>query len=176
MSPIKEYLYISRIITPLGPIYIASCNEGLVAVALPTLRIPAFKLRLKNEIFGDFLWQENDIKNKIYIDAIKKYFNKELKNFDFPILLKVPDFSKKVLQYVRQIPYGEVRTYKEVAKAIGEPNSARAVGMALIKNPLPIVIPCHRVIKSNGELGGYQGGIGSKKWLLKFEGVKLPIL
>ncbi len=78
-------------------------------------------------------------------------------------------FQRKVLEAVKTIPYGEVRTYKWVAERMGNPGAARAVGQALKKNPYSVIIPCHRVIRSNGRLGGYSGGIQKKKRLLKKE-------
>ena len=83
--------------------------------------------------------------------------------------LKGTKFQIKVWNYLKKIPKGEVRTYLQVAKAIGKPKAHRAVANAIAKNPVPIIIPCHRVIKSNGELGGYSGGSILKKKLIKFE-------
>ncbi len=89
--------------------------------------------------------------------------------------LKGTEFQIKVWKELSKIPKGEVRTYKQIAKSIGKPRSSRAVANACAKNPYPIVIPCHRVIRSNGTVGGYsgQGGIKLKKELLKKEGVRL---
>ena len=90
-------------------------------------------------------------------------------------MLKGTKFQIMVWNELKKIPEGEVRTYKEMAVAIGKPNSARAVANACGKNPSPIEIPCHRVIKSNGYLGGYscKGGISAKRKLLKKEGISL---
>lgn len=85
-------------------------------------------------------------------------------------LNNLTSFQKKVLEVVKTIPYGETRTYRWVAERIGNPKAARAVGQALKRNPYPEVIPCHRVICSNGKLGGYSKGIQKKKLLLKKEG------
>ncbi|MEO0100688.1 MAG: MGMT family protein [candidate division WOR-3 bacterium] len=86
-------------------------------------------------------------------------------------LNSLPLFTRRVLSLVRKIPYGKVLSYGELAKRLGDKKKARAVGAALRKNPLPVIIPCHRVIKENGELGGYKGGWEIKKWLLEREGV-----
>jgi len=83
----------------------------------------------------------------------------------------MPPFYQKVLSEVKKIPYGEVRTYKEIAAKAGSPRAYRATGSANAKNILPIIIPCHRVIGTNGNLGGYGGGLIIKKYLLKMEGV-----
>ncbi len=81
------------------------------------------------------------------------------------------DFSEKVLELVSKIPEGKVSTYKQIAQAMGKSGSYRAVGNALRRNPMPIVIPCHRVVKSNGEIGGYSKGKKLKKKLLEDEGI-----
>lgn len=91
------------------------------------------------------------------------------RTFDLRLDPPGTDFEKKVLDFVKTIPYGETRTYEEVAKGIGEPNAARSVGAALNKNPIPILIPCHRVIGKDGTLVGYVGGIELKKKLLAME-------
>ena len=100
---------------------------------------------------------------------LKQYFQGDLKYFNLKTDLDISLFYKKALKAVRQIPYATTKSYKEVANNIGSPNGHRAVANANAKNPIPIVIPCHRVIKSNGELGEYGGGNQLKKDLLKFE-------
>lgn len=84
-------------------------------------------------------------------------------------MIKVTEFERKVYLAVSSIPYGEIRTYKWVAERIGHPKAVRAVGQALKKNPLPFFVPCHRVVKSNGGLGGYKYGASWKKKLLQME-------
>ena len=88
--------------------------------------------------------------------------------------LEGTDFQKRVWKEISKIPFGETRTYKDLAIAIGKPNSSRAVANACGKNPYPVIIPCHRVIRSDGKLGGYSGvgGVKKKKELLKLENVK----
>ncbi|MFX0036437.1 MAG: methylated-DNA--[protein]-cysteine S-methyltransferase [Candidatus Hermodarchaeota archaeon] len=93
----------------------------------------------------------------------------ELKNIDFTICSKV---QEKVLQAEYRIPRGWVSTYKQIANHIGINNGARVVGNSLAKNPFPIIIPCHRAIKTSGDLGGYQGGINMKRKLLELEGIE----
>ena len=106
---------------------------------------------------------------------LKEYFQGEVKPFNLKIDLNVPRFYKKALKVVEKIPYATTKSYKKVAINIGSPNGHRAVANANAKNPIPIVIPCHRVIKSNGELGGYGGGSKLKKDLLKFERTNLNL-
>ncbi len=104
--------------------------------------------------------------------ALTSYFTKENVDFsELPISLgDRTDFQNTVLNTIRQIPYGEVRTYKWIANQIGRPNAARPIGTAIAGNPLNIIIPCHRVIGSNGRLSGYRGGIWRKYELLELEG------
>lgn len=114
--------------------------------------------------------------NKITKMAIKEidgYFNKKIKKFNFPISISLHSFQKLVLNYIKKIPYGRVKTYKDVAKGIGKDKSSRAVGQVLKKNPLPLFFPCHRIVRSDGTLGGFGGGIKTKENLLKLEGFKI---
>lgn len=100
----------------------------------------------------------------------EQYFKKERKKFELPYRLKGTDFQKKVWAELLKIPYGKTKTYKEIACLINHKNANRAVGSANNKNPIPIIIPCHRVIASNGNLAGYRGGLDIKKKLLETEG------
>ena len=102
-------------------------------------------------------------------EQLKSYFLGKLKVFDVPIALHVSFFQEKVLKRVREIPFGETRSYRQLAESMGDPKAVRAIGNANGKNPLPIIIPCHRVIGSNGSLFGYAAGIWRKKWLLQHE-------
>lgn len=100
---------------------------------------------------------------------LDEYFKGERKEFSFPMLPQGTEFQKKVWNALREIPYGEKRTYKDIAIVIGNEKACRAVGLANNKNPLPIVVPCHRVIGSSGKLVGYAGGLDIKDKLLKIE-------
>lgn len=104
------------------------------------------------------------------------YFEGRLKRFQTPLLAAGTPFQLRVWDALARIPYGETRTYGQIAQAIGSPLAARAIGMANNRNPLPIAIPCHRVIGASGQLVGYAGEIWRKKWLLKREGVALAAL
>ncbi len=109
-----------------------------------------------------------------YRSQLSDYFAGELNQFSLPIdLTRLTDFQKRVLTTIARIPSGAVWSYRQVAEAIGKPRAARAVGQALGSNPLPIVLPCHRVIASDGTLGGYTGGLLIKRKLLKIEGAQL---
>ena len=100
---------------------------------------------------------------------LQEYFAGTRSVFDLPLALKGTAFQQKVWQALKEIPFGETRSYGEIAKSIGQPKASRAVGGANNKNPLPIFIPCHRVIGTNGKLVGYAGGLEIKKILLNVE-------
>ena len=101
------------------------------------------------------------------------YFSGKRKTFDYPLAPKGTPFQLAVWNALLQIPYGDTITYAELARRIGKPSAIRAVGAANGANPIPVIIPCHRVIGSNGTLTGYGGGIERKQWLLALEGRRL---
>lgn len=103
------------------------------------------------------------------IEQLNEYFTGKRKEFDLPLDPSGTPFQKKVWAALQQIPYGETRTYKQIAQAVGNDKASRAVGMANNKNPIAIVIPCHRVIGANGSLVGYAGGLHIKESLLELE-------
>lgn len=100
---------------------------------------------------------------------IEAYLDGELKEFTIPVSYKGTDFTKNVWTALMDIPYGETRCYKEIAEIIGNGKASRAVGMANNRNPLPIIIPCHRVIGKSGKMVGYRGGLSIKQQLLELE-------
>lgn len=100
---------------------------------------------------------------------LKEYFAGQRKLFQIPLATKGTDFQQKVWQELQAIPYGETRSYKDVADRIQSPKGSRAVGLANNRNPISIIIPCHRVVGQNGKLTGYAGGLDSKQYLLELE-------
>lgn len=104
---------------------------------------------------------------------LREYFAGARRTFDLPLAPHGTAFQQRVWTALRAIPYGETRTYGELAAAIGSPNASRAVGMANHRNPIPIIIPCHRVIGANGTLTGYAGGLEIKRKLLALEGINI---
>ncbi|CUU45698.1 methylated-DNA--[protein]-cysteine S-methyltransferase [Clostridium beijerinckii] len=103
------------------------------------------------------------------IKQLEEFFEGERNCFDLPLAPKGTEFQRKVWSALQEIPFGETRSYGEIAKIVGNEKAARAVGMANNKNPIPIIIPCHRVIGANGKLVGYAGGLNTKEKLLKIE-------
>lgn len=114
--------------------------------------------------------KKNNLTERVYKQLLE-YFDGKRKTFDFEYELSGTEFQKKVWRALLDIPYGETRTYKEIAIAVGNEKASRAVGMANNKNPMTIVVPCHRVIGANGKLVGYAGGLTMKEFLLKVEEV-----
>ncbi len=101
---------------------------------------------------------------------LEQYFDGQLRDFEVPIDWALAgEFARRVLRRTARIPYGSVASYGEVAAEIGAPRGARAVGNALGSNPIPVVVPCHRVVRTGGNLGGYGGGVSRKRWLLDLE-------
>ncbi|WP_058485292.1 methylated-DNA--[protein]-cysteine S-methyltransferase [Defluviitalea phaphyphila] len=106
---------------------------------------------------------------KICRKQLEEYFKRKRKNFDLPLSLEGTEFQLKVWKALQEIPYGQTCSYKDIAKKINNPKASRAVGMANNKNPISIIIPCHRVIGSKGNLVGYRGGLDIKEKLLYLE-------
>ncbi|MBC3179832.1 methylated-DNA--[protein]-cysteine S-methyltransferase [Corynebacterium lujinxingii] len=103
---------------------------------------------------------------------LREYFAGERRQFDLPLDLSgVTPFRAEVLRALMQVPYGETTTYAGLARAVDNPKAVRAVGSACATNPLPILIPCHRVLRADGQLGGYRGGEAAKRFLLRLEGI-----
>lgn len=118
------------------------------------------------------VYRENTKPNSVTqkcCDELLEYFAGKRKNFDIPLCLNATEFQKKVWQALRKIPYGKTVSYRDIAIAIGSPKACRAVGNANHNNPIPIIVPCHRVIAANGTLGGYALPIEIKQKLLEFE-------
>lgn len=155
--------------TPIGVLQVAASDEGLVAIVFP------------NETKRHFVKSKGSAMAQKHLDravaALEEYFAG--KRHDFSDLTLAPsgtDFQKRVWQALYAIPFGETRSYGDIARAIDNPKGVRAVGLANGKNPIPIIVPCHRVIGANGTLTGFGGGLPTKKWLLEHEGISTPRL
>ncbi len=155
--------------TPIGDLRIAVSDLGLVAVewADSQPQFDSYLQRLKRPI-------QPDVKKIApYVKELREYLSGKRSTFTIPIDWSLfRPFQRDALQAVFRIPYGETCTYHDIAIEIGRPNASRAVGRANATNPMPIVVPCHRVIGRDGKLHGYGGGEGlkTKEWLLKLEG------
>lgn len=116
--------------------------------------------------------EETDLIKECF-KQLKEYFEGNRMKFDLPLDARGTEFQKKVWNELLNIPYGETKSYKDIAVAIGNEKACRAIGMANNKNPIPIIIPCHRVIGSNGKLVGYAGGLNVKEKLLNIEKIDI---
>jgi methylated-DNA-[protein]-cysteine S-methyltransferase len=156
--------------SPVGPVLVAATRRGLVRIS--------FGATYDEEaVLADLCARVSPrvVEAPSYFDAVRReldeYFHGQRTRFDLPLDWSLTGgFGRRVLEHTARIPYGDVSTYKEVAAKAGSPQGARAAGNALGSNPIPIVVPCHRVLHSGGGLGGYGGGIDRKEFLLKLEG------
>lgn len=155
--------YIKYMETKLGKIGIVEENCKISKIIIENNKIKDFNINDSNYVKKD---------TKLLLEAekqLKEYFEGKRKEFNLPLEENGTDFQKKVWDALKKIPYGETRTYKDIAKVVGNEKAARAVGMANNKNNIPIIIPCHRVIGNNGALVGYALGLEVKKYLLDLE-------
>ncbi len=155
-------MYYTRFETPLCEIILAGNEKGLSRLHLNTGKGKRdFKISKEWNLNHSFFAEP--------IKQIKAYFDGNRKEFNVTLNPQGTAFQKKVWHELSGIAYGDLRTYKDIAKAVGNENASRAVGMANSKNPIPLIIPCHRVIGSNGKLTGFAHGLAIKKKLIDFE-------
>ena len=157
-----ETLYYSRHDSPAGPLVLVVSEKGLVGLEFDRGKFPPAKSK-------DIVWQESDDKTKSYLRELREYFDGKRREFTFPLDLRGTPFQVKCWRALLNIPYGETRSYADIARVVGRPQAYRAVGMANNRNPIAIVVPCHRVIGADGSLTGYGGGLERKRWLLAHE-------
>jgi methylated-DNA-[protein]-cysteine S-methyltransferase len=153
--------------SPLGPLLLVADGFGLRQIHFAENGRPAS---------ADARWQENKSALSEAVEQLRAYFRGQLENFDLPLAPEGTRFQQEVWGELAKIPYGKTISYGELARRIHRPHASRAVGLANGRNPLPIVIPCHRVIGSNGKLTGYGGGIPVKEKLLALERRQLRLL
>ena len=159
--------------SPVGPLFLAASQRGLVALEfdrhLPgqqTIRPNPRDLRRERK---SVQFEQSEQAMRRYLDELLQYFCGQRRHFDFPLDLRGTDFQLECWRALLAIPYGETRSYGDIARAVGRPWGFRAVGMANNRNPAAIVVPCHRVIASDGSLCGYGGGLETKRSLLELE-------
>lgn len=156
----------TKFLSPIGMIEIYADDKFIVGINI--IQGNVNNINFKSKMIEDIKKKETPILKKAKTQ-LKEYFEGKRKHFDLPIKLEGTDFQMKVWKELLKIPYGETRTYKEIAKKIDNPDSQRAVGNANNKNKIAIVIPCHRVVGSNGKLIGYALGLEKKKYLIELE-------
>jgi O-6-methylguanine DNA methyltransferase len=169
-----ETLQCKRINSPVGPLFLAASARGLLALEFDA-RLPGQQSIRPNprdlQREGDgFRFEDSAGALLPYVTELEEYFAGERRIFTFPLDLRGTDFQRACWRALQAIPYGETRTYADIARSIGRPRAFRAVGMANNRNPIAIVVPCHRVIASDGTLCGYGGGLEVKRKLLELEG------
>ena len=155
--------------SPLGTYILASSKKGIVCLKTEE-QAPRFLERWEH---GGIEFKGHDKKNLKLLNQLDAYFAKKRRRFDIPLDLRGTPFQLQVWDLLLSIPCGETRTYGQTAEALGRPKAARAVGRAVGTNPVSIVVPCHRIVGSDGSLTGYGGGLARKKALLELEGFKV---
>lgn len=169
-----EILKCTKFTSPVGPLFLAASNQGLVALEFDrrypgqqTIRPNPRDLRSESK---SLRFEESKQELSHYVRELEEYFAARRREFSFPLDLRGTDFQLACWRALIKIPYGETRSYADIARAVGRPQGFRAVGMANNRNPIAIVVPCHRVIASDGTLCGYGGGLDVKRKLLELEG------
>lgn len=158
--------------TAIGPLLLAATDVGLVRVAFAAEDHPAVLADLAARVAGGRAERVRPDPERLApaIRALLEYLDGSRRRFDLPLDRRLTrGFRREVLDHLTEIPYGARESYGQVAAAIGHPGAARAVGSACATNPLPVVVPCHRVVRSGGALGGYGGGTEVKRALLALE-------
>ena len=171
--PKTMQLYWSSVSCPQGLIIVMATERGVCWAGTPGTPIEEGIGWLKRQMqFDQVIEGEKISPLQQAIEVLKRYLAGEHVQFACPLDLRGTPFQIEVWEELHRIPYGETRTYAEIARSIGRPAAARAVGAANGANPIAIIVPCHRVIGTNGALTGYGGGLPTKSWLLALEGIK----
>lgn len=146
--------------TPIGELLLAGDDDALTMIGFP-------QGKMRRDPEPNWIYNEKPFKEAIR--QLGEYFAGERQEFDLPLRLNGTEFQLLVLEELRRIPYGETSSYGDIAARIGRPKAVRAVGAANGRNPIPIIVPCHRVIGAGGDLTGFGGGLGTKEALLRLE-------
>lgn len=152
--------FYKKIKSPIGSLVLISDKSALICIEFGKEKAENFPNKPTKNNHPILLKTEKQL---------KEYFAGNRKEFDIPLKLQGTDFQKKVWQELTKIPFGKTISYQKLAEKMGNKNKTRAVGNANGKNPIPIIIPCHRVIEKNGKLGGFGGGLHIKQFLLELE-------
>ncbi len=174
----KRTAYYDRIDTAMGPMLIAGEGRTLVAIkfGVPKSRLAAAVEALHGELRGAFILVADAAKVAPLSAQLLRYLDGRSNEWDLDLDLSwVTPFRREVLLETYRVPRGQVASYADIARRVGSPNAARAVGNTMRTNPIPIVIPCHRIVGSNGSLTGFGGGLDMKRRLLELEGAALAL-
>jgi methylated-DNA-[protein]-cysteine S-methyltransferase len=153
-------IYYTCIDSPLGRMLVRGDEEFVTGLFMPGH---------KGSPGPDVSWQESDTPFAAVREQLAEYFAGERQQFDVPLKLAGTPFQRRVWQELVRIPFGTTITYGQLAQRVGQPTASRAVGHANSRNPISIIVPCHRVIGADGKLTGYAGGVDKKQWLLAWE-------
>lgn len=160
-------MYLRRLHTPIGELRLVASDTSLVAVLWPSERDGRVRFDTEPVRADDHAILERAAAQ------LNEYFAGERRSFDLPLDLRGTEFQRQAWRALADIPFGETASYKQQAQRIGRPKAMRAIGAANGRNPLSIVLPCHRVVGANGALTGFAGGLETKRFLLEFEAGKL---
>jgi len=159
----------ARLDSPIGPLLVAATEQGVCEIGFAFREAEdAFRQRLVERGFAPV--HDESVVQRVG-PQLQEYFSGKRDRFDLPLDLSgVSPFTRSVLTATAEVPFGHLTTYREIAERTGRPSATRAVGNALGRNPIPVIVPCHRVVRSDGSLGGYTGGLWIKERLLSIEG------
>lgn len=152
--------YLQTVMSPQGKLVITASDKGITSIVFAHQTEEALRAGHANEL------------TQAACEQLTAYFSKQLTRFSLPLDAKGTHFQQTVWAALASIEYGNTKSYQDIANAIGNPKAVRAVGLANGKNPIAIVVPCHRVIGKNNRLTGYAGGVDKKQYLLKLEGAQ----
>jgi AraC family transcriptional regulator of adaptative response/methylated-DNA-[protein]-cysteine methyltransferase len=162
-------IIVNRLLTPLGPMIVAALDEKVCLLEFANRRMLETQFKRVQQRFARAVVPgETDLFRQVQTE-LNEYFDGLRQLFEFPLAMEGTDFQESVWNELREIPFGTTTSYESIAARIGRPQACRAVGRANGDNRLAIVIPCHRVVRSDGSLSGYGGGVWRKRWLLEYE-------
>ncbi|WP_026688814.1 methylated-DNA--[protein]-cysteine S-methyltransferase [Alteribacter aurantiacus] len=167
----RSFIYYTEMDSPIGALTIASTDFGVCLVEFGPVKETCSSIQIwTKKQFMNAELKEDPEKLQPVVDQLKEYFAGTRTTFDLELDLVGTRFQCLVWERVKKIPYGQTKSYKQIAMEIGAPKAVRAIGGSNNKNPVPIIVPCHRVIGNNGSMVGYGGGLDKKEHLLKMEG------
>jgi methylated-DNA-[protein]-cysteine S-methyltransferase len=155
--------------SPVGLLFVARTERGLRYLQFMERKSLKRMIATHDAEVPAATWEPSLLGLKPYVDQLEQYFSGDRTRFTLPLDLAGSPFQLEVWNALREIPYGDTRSYADIARAVKQPRASRAVGLANNQNPVAIVVPCHRVIGAHGDLVGYAGGLQRKKWLLDHE-------
>ncbi|MFZ5942784.1 MAG: methylated-DNA--[protein]-cysteine S-methyltransferase [Bacillota bacterium] len=154
--------------SPIGTLGLAASSKGLVFLDFIDYNVENYSQSLRERLPGCII-KEDGKYIELPLVQIREYFQGNRKSFSCPLDLRGTDFQIKVWQTLQSIPFGELCSYQDIARKVNNPRGVRAVGQANGRNPVAIIVPCHRVIRKSGDLGGYSSGLDKKRYLLDWE-------